>query len=366
MKISKRKDGRFGTQIRTPDGKYKTVYGKTSKECRQKAYDLVSQLEDGTYVKSDKTLFKTWSKSWEEGYLIGVKDSTKRSYTCHLKAHILPEFGEKQIQSIDQSDVQKFCTKLYNEKQLSPKTVRNIHGTLHRCLCDAITAKLIRVNPATGIIMPKKIKPKITPLEESDLKAFYSVANGDPYGPIFSFLILTGLRVNELAGLTMDRVNLDNQTMIIDRQLISINPIKFGTPKHDRARTVSLPDSAIKIIKTERANQARFKLLTSDVNFNTHGFVFCQNDGSPIGHRSVYEHIKIIAAKIGVPALRVHDLRHTYAVLSLQAGVDIKTVQESLGHHTAAFTLDQYGFVTDGMRSASAEKLDKYVNSYVK
>lgn len=64
--------------------------------------------------------------------------------------------------------------------------------------------------------------------------------------------------------------------------------------------------------------------------------------------------------------MRVHDLRHTYAVLSLQAGVDIKTVQESLGHHTAALTLDQYGFVTDGVRSASAEKLDKYVNSYVK
>lgn len=77
MKISKRKDGRYGSQIRTPDGKYKTVYGKTSKECRQKAYDLVSVIEDGSYVKSDKTLLSQWIEDWKDGYLIGIKESSK-------------------------------------------------------------------------------------------------------------------------------------------------------------------------------------------------------------------------------------------------------------------------------------------------
>jgi|LGOV01.1.fsa_nt_gb integrase len=366
MKISKRKDGRFGTQIHIPDGKYKTVYGKTSKECRQKAYDLVAQIEDGTYVKADKTLFKHWVEDWKKGYLVGIKETTKKSYISHLNTHIIPAFGNKQIQSIEQSDIQKFCTSLFKDKGLSQKMVRNIHGTLHKCLDDAISAKLIRINPATGITLPKKIKPKITPLTEDELSKFYKAAENDRYASIFTFLILTGLRISELTGLTFDRVDFSNKTILIDRQLVSAYPVKFGTPKHDKIRTVSLPTSAIRIIKSERSDQARLKLLIGDPDYNKHSLVFCGDDGSPINGHGVYKHLKTVSAQIGFPGLRVHDLRHTYAVLSLQAGVDVKTVQENLGHHTAAFTLDQYGFVTAGMRSTGADKLEKYVNSYVK
>lgn len=70
-----------------------------------------------------------------------------------------------------------------------------------------------------------------------------------------------------------------------------------------------------------------------------------------------------IVAKIGVPATRFHDLRHTYATLAIKGGDDIKTVQENLGHATAAFTLDVYGHVTPGMRQASAERMEQAIQS---
>ena len=72
--------------------------------------------------------------------------------------------------------------------------------------------------------------------------------------------------------------------------------------------------------------------------------------------RQVYKHYKKIVRDLNIPDARFHDLRHTYAVASLQAGDDVKTVQENLGHHTAAFTLDQYGHVT----AVSYTHLDVY------
>jgi site-specific recombinase XerD len=83
--------------------------------------------------------------------------------------------------------------------------------------------------------------------------------------------------------------------------------------------------------------------------------------------QTVSKHLKKIAVNSGFPKLRLHDLRHTFAVLSLQARIDIKTLQENLGHHSAAFTLDQYAFVTSGMLQSAAYKLEsKYINFYVK
>lgn len=366
MKISKRKDGRYGSQIRTPDGKYKTVYGKTSKECRQKAYDLVSVIEDGSYVKSDKTLLSQWIEDWKDGYLIGIKESSKKNYLYHMNSHVIPALGNKKIQSIEQRDIQKFCTMLFTKKELSPKTVKNIHWTLHKCFDDALKAGLINSNPSTSITLPKSVKPEIFPLTEDDLKSFMETIAGKRHEGVFKFLLVTGLRISELAGLTYDRVDLDNKKILIDRQLVSTKPVSFGSPKHDKIRTVTLTDTAIQIIKAQKKRQAEYKLLTGNAFYNVHNFVFTEDSGDPCDKKAVYSNLKRIVNGTEFEKLRVHDLRHTYAILSIQAGIDIKTVQESLGHHSAVFTLDQYAFVTDGMRKSGAEKFEKYVNSYVK
>lgn len=85
--------------------------------------------------------------------------------------------------------------------------------------------------------------------------------------------------------------------------------------------------------------------------------VFTNEIGGHLSDQTVYKHFKKIMASIGLPETRLHDLRHTYAVMSLQAGDDVKTVQEHLGHYTAAFTLDVYGHVTERMQKESARKM---------
>ena len=89
--------------------------------------------------------------------------------------------------------------------------------------------------------------------------------------------------------------------------------------------------------------------------------MFCNAMGEHMSPSTVYHTFKRIASDIGVPNARLHDLRHSYAVASLQAGDDIKTVQSNLGHHTASFTLDVYGHVTKQMQQASADRMDNYI-----
>ena len=366
MKISKRKDGRFGTQIKTPNGKYKTVYGKTPTECRHNAYDLIAEIESGQYVKVDRTTFASWADDWVNGYLIRIKAGTKKSYCGHLTNHVLPVIGNLKIQSIEKRKIQTLFTKLHETGDLSPKTIKNIHGTLHKCFDDAISAGLIKTNPAAGIILPKLTKPKIYPLSETDIPAFKEAIKNSRYMNAYLFLLLTGLRLCEMTGLAFDRIDLNNKTMLIDRQLMTVKPVKFTSPKHDKSRTVPLPQVAIDIIKQQKVKQAKFKLMIGDPNYNRSGFVFTEDDGSAYHAETVSKHLKNIMRRSGFPDLRLHDLRHTYAVLSLQAGIDIKTVQENLGHHSAAFTLDQYAFVTPAMLNDAAEKLNnKYMSIHM-
>ena len=91
--------------------------------------------------------------------------------------------------------------------------------------------------------------------------------------------------------------------------------------------------------------------------------VFTGDRGAPISQSAVRRHFKSIAERIGLPDLRFHDLRHSFAVASLQNGDDVKTVQENLGHHSASFTLNVYGHVTDKMRQDSAERMENYIKT---
>ena len=91
--------------------------------------------------------------------------------------------------------------------------------------------------------------------------------------------------------------------------------------------------------------------------------MFTTATGDHLSPQTVYLHYKRLAAQIGAPESRVHDLRHTFAVLSLQNGDDVKTVQGNLGHATASFTLDVYGHVSERMKEDSAARMEAYIKA---
>lgn len=118
----------------------------------------------------------------------------------------------------------------------------------------------------------------------------------------------------------------------------------------------------VDLLKKQRRLQESQKRLAGEAWENS-GLVFTNEMGHHLSAQTVYLHFKKLAGQAGFPSARFHDLRHSYAVASLQSGDDIKTVQENLGHHTAAFTLDVYGHVTEQMRRSSADRMQRFIES---
>lgn len=113
-------------------------------------------------------------------------------------------------------------------------------------------------------------------------------------------------------------------------------------------------------LKTQRRRQLEWRMKAGPMWEDT-GLVFTNEQGHNLSAQTVYLHFKKLAERAGFPDARFHDLRHSYAVASLRSGDDIKTVQENLGHHTAAFTLDVYGHVTEQMKKDSAQRMERFI-----
>lgn len=168
----------------------------------------------------------------------------------------------------------------------------------------------------------------------------------------------------EILGLTWDCVDFDRGTLYVYRQLQNNNhEYYFATLKNGKTRKITLAPTIITALKNQKAWQIECRLKSYGIWSNNADFVFTNELGHHLTHSNVYKHFKRIAAEIGIPSARFHDLRHTYAVAALQSGDDIKTVQENLGHHTAAFTLDVYGHVTEQMKKDSAARMETFINS---
>jgi integrase len=137
----------------------------------------------------------------------------------------------------------------------------------------------------------------------------------------------------------------------------------LDTTKHDKTRKIKPAEAVMQKLLERKSQQAAAQLLAGAAWENQWNLVFTNEIGGHFTHSCVRKAYKRIVKQLGNPDFRFHDMRHSYAVLAIMNGDDIKTVQENLGHHTAAFTLDTYGHVTDAMKEASAARMDNYLKS---
>ena len=137
----------------------------------------------------------------------------------------------------------------------------------------------------------------------------------------------------------------------------------LAPPKNSKDRHITPAPSVMAMLKHERAMQARRRLAAGRSWADDMGLCFTDELGNCLNPHTVYLNFKTIAASIGAPAARFHDLRHSYAVLAIKSGDDILTVQRNLGHHSAAFTLDVYGFITEQMKQESAARMEAQIKA---
>jgi len=347
------------------------ISGKTQKEVREKMQEIAVLLNTGAYQKPSKMTLGEWLQMWKNTYLNGVKATTRLNYEQHIKNHIVPALGAVRLEALKTHMIQAFYNDLSHphgkKGGLSAKTIKNIHGVLHKALQQAVVEAHIRINPADACILPRVERKEISPLDSPEIMAFMKEIQGNRFERVFLTTLFTGLRRGEVCGLTWDCVNLENRTIHVNKQLQASTEdgrqYRLVPTKNGKGRTLVIPPFVAEVLKKQKIEQSKQQLKVGKYWNNPEGYVFTNEIGQHISPHTLYHTYKKVVAKIGIPTARFHDLRHSYAVAAIRAGDDIKTVQGNMGHATASFTLDVYGHVTAEMKQDSADKMEKFIET---
>ena len=371
--IRQRKNGLWEGQYvagKNENGKKirRSVYGRTQKEVVQKLNAITNDLNKGIYIEPDCITVAQWFDIWLKDYSGSIKDSTKAQYEYQARCNINPVLGDIKLQKLTAPMIQR----LYNSKMesnLSAKSIKNLHGVMHKALNQAVLCQYLKVNPSLACQLPRVEKREMQTITGDDLRRFLQEIKGKQYEDLYFTAIFTGLRESEIIGLTWACVDFKKQIIRVEKQLKrqrnlnKSNDYVFDTLKNGKTRTISPAPIVFDTLRRVRAEQARNALKHGSVYSNEYDLVFTDETGSHLCQPTVLKHFKNRVSAIGLPDIRFHDLRHSFATICLENGDDIKTVSENLGHATVAFTLDVYGHVTDKMKKDSADRMQAYFQS---
>ena len=295
-----------------------------------------------------------WLDRWLTEYKAGaVRPGTLEGYRRYIEYYIKPQLGDKQISLLSQQDIQRMYRRLKTEgrihehpemgHQLSDSMVRHIHSTLHAALKDAVQVHVIPRNPTEGTTAPKpNYKPKRI-LTRAELDDFLTVVEQDEvWRDFFQTELMTGLRRGEICGLQWSDFDGNTGTLKVCRTLHSQRKGEYTTGEtktNQGMRTIILPHSVTEILRRRKVDAISQWIFPDPVK-----------PEDPVDPNAAYRHMKTLLQRAGLPSIRFHDLRHTFATHALTSGVDAKTLSGILGHTNASFTLDTYTHVTSDMQ----------------
>ena len=356
----------------TVNGETKYFYGKTKKEAREKLKKFQEKIENGTFVYNEKVTVEQWANSWLS--CLGGNQETYSSYETKIRLHIVPALGKKRLNELKPIMIKQFYNHLQEkgyktkDKGLSDKTVSCVHGVLHKLLQDAVKNGLIKENVCDDEKPCKsdEVKNEMHPLKDKQIPAFLEEIKGNRLEYLFYIAMFTGARESEIIGLSWDCIDFDRGTIHLYRQLKRDRKLKeyiFTSLKNKESRTFAPPANVMAVLKAVKRQQAEWKLKAGKSWNNPENLVFTNELGERMSTRTVYRAFKKVVVKMGLPEVVFHDLRHSYATIALQNGMDYKTLSNNLGHATVAFTMDVYGHISDTMMKESAARIDSFIES---
>ena len=366
--LRKRKDGRWegrytaGHDPETGKAIYRNVLGKTQSEARAKLKAAIEEAKHIDPVKSKKYTVGKWMDEWFENYAkVKVRPSSHQTYRGYIDNHIKPNIGKLPLEKLTSLELQKLYKKLltkgrvdrieskHQAKGLSAKTVRNIHQILASAMKLAREQKLIASDPTEGCALPKLEHREMKTLPVEQLASFLREARESGVFELYYVELATGLRRGELLGLKWEDLDLEHGELRVKRQISRINGEVVEAPLKTKNayRTLPLSEDTIQLLKEQKKKVGQSP------------WVFPSPTGGPISPDSVGTMLHRVLKRAGLSRIRFHDLRHTFATLALQNGVDVKTVSGMLGHYSAGFTLDTYAHVTTSAQKEAARAMGK-------
>lgn len=365
-KKGERSDGRIQVRVnigRDENGriKYKYFYGSTIKEANAKAeaYKL-DLLNYGKPLDTTSTTLSEWTykhlfTNVKPTVQAGTFERYMETYNNRVQGSSIGDMEVKDIQPIH---LQNFMN---SNSSLSKSSLKKIYNLLYASFKSAIANNLIRINPLENVKLPSsKVKPKeIEILTLDEQKAYMKALETNRNGTLFLTALLTGMRIGELLALKWDNVDLDNATItvcetlrrvkIYDEKGNSESKILTKGPKTEKGnRSIPIPKTLALALK-------KYQLASYN---SDEGLVFCTKSGLPFQYNYVWYTHKALCKKAGIRATSIHALRHTFASRSIEAGIDVKTVSDLLGHANTQITWNTYVHSTNDSKREAANTME--------
>lgn len=383
--IRKRSDGRWegrytaGRNEETGKLIYKSVLARTQAECKRQLREALRhqeqqadmrpaqlpEAENTTQCQKDSQAFTVarWLRTWYDLYAKqNIRRSTQLQYTYFMRDLVIPRIGELPLSQLSGLRLQMLYQELRTSGRthpqrhagqgLSPKTVRSVHLFLHAALEQAVRAGVIAKNPTTECKPPKLERKEMKVIQTEQIGEYLQAAAERNVLPLFFLELTTGLRRGELLALLWSDLDPQNRSISVTKSVARLDgELVVSKPKTQHSiRTLIIPQQAVDLLVQEH-----------NLHPNNPYMFPSPTTGTMYGPETVARIHKRLLKDAGLEDCRFHDLRHTFATVALQNGVDIKTLSGMLGHYSSGFTLDTYTHVTQKMQEEAAEKMGQFM-----
>ena len=365
-----RKDGRWEGRVvvgyqENGNPITKSVTAVSKSECQAKLAELKTKCGNISDRAKPEMPFGDWIDLWYQTWSKpGLRITTQQAYEDRIYRHIIPCIGQIPLYKLTQSDLQQFYAELkrngrrtrreQNGPGLSDRMVRSCHTTCRMALEKAKTEGLIQSNPAVGCKLPPKKNREMQVLSHEEMQRFLIQAKEDGFYEMMLLELATGMRRGEICALQWDDLDIRSGELHIQRQVIHVaGALRVSSPKTKNSdRIVILPPGVVQVLKELRNQTDSRWMFPSPVK-----------EDAPLDPQSVYRKMKKALSRADCKNLRFHDLRHTFATMALEHGMDVKTLSAVIGHVSSSTTLDIYSHITGAMQYQAAQKIERGIGN---
>lgn len=388
---SERPDGYYQYRFTDRKGQRHTITSATLEDLRKREEQIIRDKADGIRADAKNVtlddMFELWGRLKR-----GLKGNTYQNYCYMYRTFVGPEIGRFRITTLKRSDIKAFYNSLVDEKNLKIATVDNIHTVLHQVLAVAVEDGYMRMNISDNLLkelkqahnMGKSHRKALTVPEQELFLEFLS-REDIPYRhwrPIFSIMANTGMRVGEITGLQWEDIDLDNGMIEVNHTLVYYNHAENGchfsihTPKTNAGRRVIPMLEDVRKAFLEEKQYQEFNGLKCNAAVDGYtDFIFINRFGNLQHQGTLNKALRRIIRDCNdmqlskneknpvlLPRFSCHSLRHTFTTRLVEAGVNLKVIQDTLGHKDFSTTMDIYTDVTKELKQREFDQLQEKMN----
>ena len=351
-----------------------SVYDKSQRVVVEKMQELRKKRDDNYYIENKNITLEEWLKEWMKVYKKPyISPRTYQGYVEKSKT-ILEHLGNMQLQKIELYHLQKFISDLQNEGK-SPKSLRHYYSILKMCFDDAIMCRHISQNPTRNLKLPSMRIKELNIMTKEEQLVFEGFMKKYRMGTAYIVLVNTGLRAGELSGLTWKDVDFENKALYVRRgmQKITTYDDDFNKIKRERKvtdvktensyRVVPMLDKVVRILQEykKKVQAEQEELAELGEGFKDDDFIFKTKYNHPITSEYLRKTCQGICKSNNFRKVGIHELRHTFATRSIEAGIDLRVLQEILGHASYSTTADIYVHILGQVKLSQMNRLEDYL-----